>query len=611
MLIANSKPANGGVREPEHSFFIHRSRVSWLYPDASLQFLPSVVIHPKPPHYHDSLLSVNRMCCNGSFDNDAGESRNRLVAVGGEDIELNIELLVGAKYTEAILESYETDVGFHCYEPDSTLQNRVPALSLSRNITEKDIAIGKQRWVEMVKLLAEGPLMSRSSSRDYNGAEGSQITSYTNAHSTGLIHFKDLRSPTELDFIDMTDSEHSVDSDPVPSTPKPRNSYPNIAFSQPSPSVLDFSPSRSLNAAASSFVPTSTTPAKVPPIPYSYLPFISPSPSPSPSPTYTNFTFPSLNSSIQALPSLPPNLKKDEQGFYTEVKISSSGQSSNRASHRSSSSLLPSFLTDPSHRTRRASKTREIVDQLRSASANDLERPHSIGNLPTRPVSTPHHWTIGTPPLEEESSVAVHIVDFEEEDDGWHRVNVAEIEDDLETKSRRTRNLVEALGRNRTGSAQGSEPDSRHGGVDWELPPDTSKSSGSSQSRSASSTRRKGSRHRSRKSSSRTHASPAAAVVPIPYPSLSSSPPLPTPVPNIQSFFPVMYPVYTGPHPYAASSMLAYKQMPPMPLQPSWFASHAAYGSPPFGMPMALQSPAPVSGVYDAIGMTGMRHAQW
>jgi hypothetical protein len=415
-------------------------------------------------------------------------------------------------------------------------------------------------------------------------------------------------------------SEHSVESDPVPSTPKPRP-YTNVTIKQSSPSLQDFSPPRALNASASSFIPT--TPNKIPSMHFPSFRFSHPVPSPSPSPTYSNFTFPSLNTSVQSLPSLPPTLKKDEQGFYTEVSSPSTDHKSvSQRAQRSSQSLLPPFLADLSCRARKASKTRKIVDQLRSASANGADRPNSRSCVPVRPVSTPQQLPLLGPSLltadadpsrldsdTSMSPLGSTIQDFEEDGDGWLRVEVEDTDSDPEAKTRRTRDLMHALGRNRPGSTHGSDSDVNHRDTDWEVfsqPTDMPKKL----SKEASSTRRKGSRHRSRKS----HGGYRGSSVTSP----AAPPPVALPLPPTQPFFPA-YAVYNTPYAYTAPP---YKSM--IPTQTHCFQAQTTYASTPFG-PITLYPPviqlAPSSAssmnMYRAFdkssiaGGTGMTHAQW
>jgi hypothetical protein len=437
----------------------------------------------------------------------------------------------------------------------------------------------------------------------------------------------DLRSPTSSEFFDLTDSEnseHSVDSDPVPSTPKPR-SYANVTIKQSSPTPLDYSPSRSLNASASSFVPTST-PVKfsTDDVSSSHFWRAASSPSPSPSPTHSNFTFPSLNASIQSLPILPPTLKKDEQGFYTEVTPLPSKEqtsTSNRA-QRSPTSLLPPFLADSSRRTRKTSKTRKIVDQLRSASVNGFDTPSSRGCVPIRSISTPHQLSLAGPSLSIstdgstrwlEDDVSQSPIDslhstaecFEEQDDGWLRAEVEDADGDPEAKARRTRDLVQALGRNRPDSTHESDSDVIYRDTGWEVftqPTDRPK-----KSKEASSTRRKAPRQRSRKAHS-GYRGPSAS-------SPGAPPPMALPLSSLsptQPFFPA-FPIYSAPFAYADSP---YKSMQ-MPRQTHCFPGHAAYAGTPFGpitlVPPVLQLPTSASmNMQGSItGSTGMRHTLW
>jgi len=329
-----------------------------------------------------------------------------------------------------------------------------------------------------------------------------------------------------------------------------------------------------------------------------------------------------LNSSIQ---SLPPNLTKDEQGFYTEVTSAPStaqGPCSSRTTQRPSSAGIPSFLADSSHRARKISKTREIIDQLRSASANDFDRPHNRGNLPTRPLSTPHGMTLDE--LFSSSSEAMNVEpqssmtrsssqsfaeDFEEDGDGWIRAEIGEGEDS-DAKARRTQVLVQTLGRNRPESTQESDSDTNYGLADWEVVAEASDSSKTSTTDSYGySSRRKGPRHRSRKSHGRNYVNTSSFSAPAP-------PPMPS-LPPAQPYFPVpAYPAYTTPYPYTA-----YKPIQ-MSTQPHFFPAHPAYAPAPFGTIMyppgiQLPPPSPVVGVqcaYDRgsiTGASGMKHAQW
>lgn len=605
MPITSTTVAQGV--EEKSSSDRQRRVVSWTYPDLKRQAPSSIIIHPKPPHYQDSLYTDLHVCRDmGLLSRHVQRCRSETFE--DEDaLELNVDLLVGAKSAEDTLKLYEINAGFYYAEPDS---HHPEDRDLCRVITDDEIAAGKDRWAHLVQNLTGMYISPRSRSRQD-------------------IKIRYLASPTSSEFFDLTDSEHSehsVDSDPVPSTPKP-GPYMNVTVKQPSPSHPDFSPpGGSLNASASSFIPTSTSPVKVS---NTYCPtsrFSRIIPSPSPSPTQSNFTFPSLNSSIQSLTSLPANLKKDDQGFYTEVPRSpmDSRSSSNRTL-RSSTTLLPSFLVDPSLRARRMSKTRKIVDQLRSTSVNDFDRPHSRSCIPIRPESTVHQLTLSTAAdegacrLKSDASQLTNasgsaMEDFEEEGDGWLRAEVEENDGDPEAKARRTRDLVQALGRNRPDSTQGSDSDVFQKEAGWEVFSQPSKGSKNS-SKDASAPRRKGSRHRSRK----THGVYCGSALSSP----SVPPPMSLPLSSIsptQPFFPA-YPVYTTAYTYAVSS---YKPLQ-IPTQTHNFPPQVAFAGTPFSS-IALYPPIimdqlqpPISsknlrGRFNRSGIaggTGIRHTQW
>ncbi|KZP08948.1 hypothetical protein FIBSPDRAFT_123905 [Athelia psychrophila] len=566
---------NDEVKKPE-------GVVSWVYPDASSDGAPlPATVHPKPPCYHGNL-----------FRNLEGRQDMHREAV---DVELNAELLPGVVLVEDILDLYEAAVGIVHRPTTIKAQEEI----LWRAVTGDAILARTQRWAELVKDLVEGPL--------YRVEAGPS----------------DARSPSTSDFVDLTDSEHSVDSDPVPSTPKPR-SYASVT----SPSVFEFSPPRpiSLSASASAFVPTST-PAKVSHFP---IPAFALNITPSPSPPLETFTFPTL----------PPTLKKDAQGFYTEIAPSPS-LSGSRAAQRAmacASSHLPSFLTEPSHRNTRgkSSKTRELVEQLRSASAGDVDRPFSIAgtSTPVRPVSTPLQMDLfgeRSIPSDAFQASTEHEngEDFHEEGDGWLRGDLTDRNEyGPEAKARRTRNLVHALGRKRGDSeSTHEEAGSTTHAVSDSLGAKQSNSSSAAQDAheisvyapSSPTPRRRSSRHRSRKSHrSNGGSSVSSPAVPPPMPlPLTSVPPLPTgPLPIVpnQPYFAPPYPTYTS-SPYVFSATApgpGFKPVPmhmQMPAPPYYGAPYHAI--PPYGG-MGMYGPLPHPAIMQMQPVAAFgRVAQW
>ena len=128
-----------------------------------------------------------------------------------------------------------------------------------------------------------------------------------------------------LEGADLTDSELSADSDPLPITPRARHQ---------SSSPVSACSLKPLNATASSFVPT---PAK-----YHSPSSMSPSPSPSP-PVLDIINFPTLRQTILSAP------KKDDRECKSRTKRQS----------------VPSFLADKTDA--RKSKTRQLVDKMKSS----------------------------------------------------------------------------------------------------------------------------------------------------------------------------------------------------------------------------------------------------
>jgi len=202
--------------------------------------------------------------------------------------------------------------------------------------------------------------------------------------------------------------------------------------------------------------------------------------------------------------------------------------------------------------------------------------------------------------------------DFEEVGDGWIRAEVEDSDGGPKVKARRTRDLVQALGRNRPDSTQGSDSDVNQKETGWEL---FSQPTGESRklSKEASSARRKGSRHRSRKS----HAGYRGLSTSSPTP----PPPMPLPlssVPPTQPFF-TPYPIYTTPYAYGTSSFTPMQIPPPT----HCFASNAAYAGAAFGAmtlyPPVIQLPPSASsmnlqggfGGNGITGGTGIKHTHW
>ncbi|KAH7928654.1 hypothetical protein BV22DRAFT_1126319 [Leucogyrophana mollusca] len=316
--------------------------VSWTFTDKPRGATTNVA-HAQPPHYHGSLLRYSRPVRRSSAFSRSSPSGILPARPGGDASvtyteELNLDH-VGARAVEEVLAPYEISSGFcHSIMPDLMLHLQ-GCSTLSVDIDEKDVKAGKLIWDELARELV-GPDISSGGFLEH-----------------GVDAYRPLSALSSSDY----DSEHSTDSDPFPRTPTQKNSFADVEVHQPSPVAGShgISPSKALNVSARSFTPNLATPVKYPSL------LASPSPAPtnssSPSPTPLNFTFPSINGNYQYL---PPNLKKDEQGFYTAVTPPGSPARSRNDPTRPASRLSTTRL--PSSLPRKTSKTREIVDQLRS-----------------------------------------------------------------------------------------------------------------------------------------------------------------------------------------------------------------------------------------------------
>ncbi|KAF7362432.1 Glycoside hydrolase family 31 protein [Mycena venus] len=413
----------------------------------------------KPPHYHAALFSVRVASADDQqHDEDLAE---------GDDGGLNPDL-VGFKGAEAVIESYEADVGFH-WPPPPIEEKRQPDLAVA--VDHDHVALAKERWDELVQDLTGG--LSISNTDGYHESDDDSLRG---------LH----RSTSTHSSSDLTDSERSVLSVSMPATPRAHRSYANIVVKTTSPSRSassrdsDRSPRR-LNAAASTFVPG---PAKAKTVsdPASFLtapdavPFPSLNVARPQSPSFnTNFVFPSLD--VPPLPAV--KIAKDAQGFYSEVESTATAPAPTHA--RTSSTLLPAFLHDAFSRRRPpASKTRAIVDRLKSSGTGAAQEPVKTQSAPPQlelsVLSKPrlsvseYGSDAESPPLDGDS-------------EGWIGDEDAAKAATVNLKSRRTRDLFLALTRRRSNSTPPKPtlivepPADDVVGITVELPSPTSSSS--------------------------------------------------------------------------------------------------------------------------------------
>ncbi|KAG1738221.1 hypothetical protein EDB19DRAFT_1714516 [Suillus lakei] len=343
---------------------IRYGSVSWSIDIQHCRVPIKPVSHPKPPHYHGSLLRTSRPRRRYTVLRKAkpfGPSQDPATLPHNSADEwpssepLNHKF-VGVEVAEDVLRPYELDSGFtHSIMPDISLNELYSSwMKLSIDVDEEEVEFARSQWAALVRNLVGDIQLSRAiSTSDLDGG----------------------RPQSPLSSLGY-DSEPSTDSDMFPSTPTQRSTFSDVEVHQASP-VLDgrgLSPPKTLNGSARPFTPKSGPPSKF---------SVSPSPESSSrstsSPTPVNFVFPAINGNYQYL---PPGLKKDDQGFYTSITPPDSPSrarlDSSRPSSRLSSTRLPQFLSDV--QSRKASKTRVIVDQMRAtpvASKKGRPRNHS------------------------------------------------------------------------------------------------------------------------------------------------------------------------------------------------------------------------------------------
>ena len=341
--------------------------VPWSYRRQFLWSLEGIKYaeHPSPPHYQGTLYNV--------------KERSEAVQDFSAEQELNGEL-IGVKVVEGAMRRYELDVGIVSPIP-SRLNVRPPRepLLFAGEVSEVDLSAVQNRWDDPVRILFGEAFRRSHLDTSYDLDFDQKVWNLDEMASTPS------RTSTSPDVVDLTDSELSAESEPPPATPNAdRKSYAQVVFidrpgqSYQERTVIAPSPAKPLNASALSFIPATSVSSDVPSRESSESPYTSP--------TY-EFHFPSLTANPPSARTttrpLPPNLEKDDQGFYIEIPPPSSATLSNDSTRtatpnkRTSASLLPAFLTDASStaRDRRTSKTRAIVDRLRSTTASTTSDP--------------------------------------------------------------------------------------------------------------------------------------------------------------------------------------------------------------------------------------------
>lgn len=364
----------------------------------------------------------------------SGRRRNTCNTPTG-DLTLRCDLS-GVQCALDTIATYEADVGIISGEVMSDVGRR--RIDISVEVAEEEVARGRMIWNEYVEtLMDDSDSMSKGDVVDDELSLGDVTRVSSPTSSQGGLH----RSTSTLSSVDLTDSDLSFKSTSLPSTPKGRSHESMVEINDASPLKGSKSqgiyPGRPLNACASSFVPTFS---KANAEPFTLSTPTGQLRNSTRQTAFVNFTFPSLE--VPPLPTV--KIKKDEQGFYSEAEVAAPVPQTQRAA----CTFLPLFLQDASRRRAPASKTRAMVDRLRSA------HNHSHSPSPNPPLYDMNLFDERVSVSEDDrprNSGMSSPSSQEEDEDGW--INLAEVDNSSqESKARRTRDLFLALTRRRSDS---------------------------------------------------------------------------------------------------------------------------------------------------------------
>lgn len=372
MLIYPSHGREKGEKEivPSDRWRTPYNTVSWVYsqdPAGAKKF----------QHTGSVLLWPSSMGLIGRRQGSQGRDRP-----GDGDVSLNVDL-VGVKAALDPVVSYERDVGFYYKAfPDFEPRELEPLIAIdlfAKAITEEDTKVHRARWDELLANLMHTPLLEANNDSDESSELGASCSSVGD-----LL----VQSTSTLSSVDLTSSDGSFESFAMPSTPRAKtSSNHNVEIKDVSPtgSVTGSLHISSLNASASLFIPPSSSKLNLNDEPTQF-PSLSNIPvAHSKLPSLADFTFPTLNPPVSSSSSV--RLKKDSEGFFTED------------SNATAMPLLPPFLQDSSHRSGRTrkSRTREMVDRLRSELGPNEDVPHAAQKI--RSTISPKYASYSPSPL--------------------------------------------------------------------------------------------------------------------------------------------------------------------------------------------------------------------
>jgi hypothetical protein len=316
-----------------------------------------LTFHPRPLQYHSMLY-------NDKSQYGSSDALRR-------DLELSYSL-IGVKGAEDTLDEYEQNVGIRDVSIPLPELFFTTQLSFLENTAEDVIRRSQKQWEHHVNALL-GDILEPSCFDLPPSSLDDTVTVWDLDAIDDPCYDSDSHMLTYADVIDLSYSDTSVDSDPLPTTPQgDKKSYAEVLFDDRgtpthAETVVSPSPSKPLNAFALAFIPGYVL-DHAPPSPLlPDMPYVSP--------TY-EFHFPSLNGhtgSRDNTRSLPPPLQRDENGFYNEVPsatLQTVAHSRSVTPKRSSGGSAPSLGITP----RQTSKTREMVDRLKSNHAGSSRR---------------------------------------------------------------------------------------------------------------------------------------------------------------------------------------------------------------------------------------------
>ncbi|EPQ55344.1 hypothetical protein GLOTRDRAFT_111212 [Gloeophyllum trabeum ATCC 11539] len=594
------------------------SAVSWTKNEAPSECLLQRIrqqrkrtIYLDGSHSSDAVLEN----CSGTLATELGAA---------PDLELHVDLL-GVKLADSVLRAYETIVGFEGssdgtqllrYSMEDLLPRRRQIGGYDAEGCDTDAL--RERWVRQVEFVFGGIL--KLSSEPLNEVSEDEADAILKQSAFSSLWNLDLapgpsspvrsRTPSSMtSSIDLTDSETS---EALPSTPK---TQPSTLESHGSKERHDLSgsPSKRLNASATSFIPSSSSFSNSR---HLYEDPLSPSwPAVASSSLLpiSDFQFPPLPPPAVRPSSMPSKLREDEHGFYTEVPATPSNAGQDLPRRQAATPNLPTFLLserrDSPGPSRKSSKTREIVDQMRQGSPRQRIR---------RAKSKSEDQEEG---------------EAEQGCDGWIR---AEGKMDMDARAQRRKELVAVLGSREGVQVSGCVPMSTKG-QEGATKPKVNRSRSRDPSKAQSQISEGGwiegsapsngsvvPRSRS-KSRPRQHTRNRSSMSVLSVPSL---PPTPSIVPVPHPMMPVpcypLAPTYTYPVPAVNPAMYTGFQQQQTYIQLQMPYPYPAVAPAPYTYPYQPVSvpprvPMPVLGQYGEpplsskviTGSAGMRHTPW